>query len=128
MICIRLCLFYTETVVLYYDADYTLIDDPLLVVWSLSYTTYIFGFSIESTGLLAPFVHHRYLWVFFRIYLSFGHFRTPSIYLAFLSHLTVVCPISYTIYEPRCEKTGLQGFRPGPTQTGLYDHTRWLEA
>ena len=23
--------------------------------------------------------------------------------------------------EPCCEKTGLQGFRPGPTQTRLYD-------
>ena len=32
------------------------------------------------------------------------------------------------IYEPRCEKTGLRGFRPGPTQTGLYNHRRWLEA
>ena len=31
-------------------------------------------------------------------------------------------------YEPRCEKTGLRGFRPGPTQTGLYSHRRWLEA
>ena len=30
--------------------------------------------------------------------------------------------------EPRCEKTGLWGFRPGPTQTGLYNHRRWLEA
>ena len=30
------------------------------------------------------------------------------------------------IYEPRCEKTGLRGFRPGPTQTGLYSHRRWL--
>ena len=28
--------------------------------------------------------------------------------------------------EPRCEKTGLRGFRPGPTQTRLYNHTRWL--
>ena len=26
--------------------------------------------------------------------------------------------------EPRCEKTGFQGFRPGPTQTGLYSHRR----
>ena len=26
--------------------------------------------------------------------------------------------------EPRCEKTGLRGFRPGPTQTRLYSHTR----
>ena len=31
-------------------------------------------------------------------------------------------------YEPRSEKTGLLGFRPGPTQTGLYSHRRWLEA
>ena len=31
-------------------------------------------------------------------------------------------------YEPRCEKTGLRGFRPGPTQTRLFSHTRWLEA
>ena len=23
------------------------------------------------------------------------------------------------LYEPRCEKTGLRGFRPGPKQTGL---------
>ena len=30
--------------------------------------------------------------------------------------------------EPRCEKTGLRGFRPGPTQTGLYSHRRWLGA
>ena len=30
--------------------------------------------------------------------------------------------------EPRCEKTGLRGFRPGPTLTGLCNHTRWLEA
>ena len=27
-------------------------------------------------------------------------------------------------YEPRCEKTGLWGFRPGPTQTRLYNHRR----
>ena len=33
-----------------------------------------------------------------------------------------------SIYEPRSEKTGLRGFRPGPTQTGLYSHRRWLEA
>ena len=24
------------------------------------------------------------------------------------------------LYEPRCEKTGLRGFRLGPTQTRLY--------
>ena len=32
------------------------------------------------------------------------------------------------LIEPRCEKTGLRGFRPGPTQTRLYSHIRWLEA
>ena len=32
------------------------------------------------------------------------------------------------IFKPRSEKTGLRGFRPGPTQTGLYNHRRWLEA
>ena len=31
-------------------------------------------------------------------------------------------------YEPRREKTGLRDFRPGPTQTGLYSHRKWLEA
>ena len=31
-------------------------------------------------------------------------------------------------HEPRCEKTGLRGFRPGPTQTRLYSYRRWLEA
>ena len=30
--------------------------------------------------------------------------------------------------EPRCEKTGLRGFRPSPTQTRLYSHRRCLES
>ena len=34
----------------------------------------------------------------------------------------------YLPIEPHCEKTGLRGFRPGLTQTGLYSHRRWLEA
>ena len=32
------------------------------------------------------------------------------------------------IYEPRREKTGLRGFRPSPTQTGLYKLRKELEA
>ena len=36
--------------------------------------------------------------------------------------------VSWVPYEPRSEKTGLPDFRPGPTQTGLYSHGRWLEA
>ena len=31
-------------------------------------------------------------------------------------------------FEPRSEKTGLRGFRPGPTQTGLHSDRKWLEA
>ena len=31
-------------------------------------------------------------------------------------------------YEPRREKSGLRGFRPGPTQTGLYKIRKELEA
>ena len=30
--------------------------------------------------------------------------------------------------EPRCEKTGLRGFRHVPTLTGLCSQRRWLEA
>ena len=32
------------------------------------------------------------------------------------------------IYEPVREKTNKLGFRPGPTQTGLFCHRKWLEA
>ena len=32
------------------------------------------------------------------------------------------------INEPRRKKTGLRGFRPGPTQTGLYSHCKRLKA
>ena len=32
------------------------------------------------------------------------------------------------LFEPRCEKTGLRGVRPGQTLARLYSHRRWLEA
>ena len=35
---------------------------------------------------------------------------------------------SVVSYEPRREKTGLRGFRPGLTQTNLYSHRKELEA
>ena len=44
------------------------------------------------------------------------------------AHAQKVFKISFFQNEPRYEKTGLRGFRPGPTQTGLYSHRRWLEA
>ena len=35
---------------------------------------------------------------------------------------------SMFLNEPRCEKTGLRGFQPDPTQTELYNQRRWLDA
>ena len=45
-------------------------------------------------------------------------------------HHSYCCVVggSSVIIEPRCEKIGLRGFRPGPTQTELYNHRSWLEA
>ena len=37
------------------------------------------------------------------------------------------CAVYKIVNEPRSEKTGLRGFRPGPTQTGLGNHRRLLE-
>ena len=42
--------------------------------------------------------------------------------------LTVEVLPLYLIYKPVHEKTNNFSFRPGPTQTGLYSHRRWLEA
>ena len=36
--------------------------------------------------------------------------------------------INDILNEPRREKTGFRGFRPGPTQTGLYKLRKELEA
>ena len=56
-------------------------------------------------------------------------FSKISEFLVFLPLLVfqVAIHIFMLLFEPRCEKTGLLGFRPGPTQTGLYSHKRWLE-
>ena len=32
------------------------------------------------------------------------------------------------LIKPPCEKTGLRGFRPGPTQTRLHNQRRWRYA
>ena len=51
-------------------------------------------------------------------------------YTSSLYKSTFICihNLQHDINEPRCEKTGLQGFRPGPTQTRLYYHSRLIEA
>ena len=35
--------------------------------------------------------------------------------------------VEYMSIEPRGEKTGLRGFRPGLTENGLCNHCIWLE-
>ena len=48
-----------------------------------------------------------------------------------LQFITLFCLVGdqgNKLYEPRRKKTGLQGFRPGPTQTSLYKHRKELEA
>ena len=59
--------------------------------------------------------------------------NTPIIKIAKISHMgfNTSClkfGIVLTLSEPRREKTGLRGFRPGPTQTGLYKLRKELEA
>ena len=36
--------------------------------------------------------------------------------------------LDISLYEPRRQKTGLRGFRPGPTQIRLRRLRKWLEA
>ena len=48
------------------------------------------------------------------------------VYVEAWPHFSLLTNMS-TQYEPRRQKTGLRGFRPGPTQTGLYSCWRWLE-
>ena len=43
------------------------------------------------------------------------------------SSIPLLSPKIHHIYGTRCEKTCLQGFRPGLTQTGLYSHRRYPE-
>ena len=45
-----------------------------------------------------------------------------------INHVKSIVFFTTIINEPRREKTGLRGFRPGPTQTGLYSLRSRLEA
>ena len=49
------------------------------------------------------------------------------VYLVACEGLIIETVVSLT-NEPRCERTGIWGFRPGLTQTGLYSHRSRLEA
>ena len=85
-------------------------------------------------GTILQRVQHRFVVIppphFFSFklfhFLFFAHLF-PILFLFAL--LLLVHDASETLlFEPRSEKTGLRGFRPGPTQTRSYNHRRWLEA
>ena len=46
----------------------------------------------------------------------------------YILHRRVIVMYDKLVYEPRSEKTGLRGVRPGLTQTRLYSYRRWLVA
>ena len=71
-----------------------------------------------------------YCIVFFNKSMKYQGASCPSLAVGVLSQSRCSCclRVSSTTYEPPCEKTGLRGFRPGPTQTGLYSYRGWLEA
>ena len=55
---------------------------------------------------------------------NFGVFTVKLVAVQTFSNFTlksIILKCLFILYEPRCEKTGLLGFRRGPTQTGLYN-------
>ena len=52
-----------------------------------------------------------------------GH---TKIHIDIVISTKILC--STVLNEPRCEKTGLRGIRPCPTQTRLCSDRKWLEA
>ena len=54
---------------------------------------------------------------------SYANNSSRSVFTKILAISTIAA-----LYEPHFGETGLLGFRPGPTQTGLYSYRRWLEA
>ena len=57
--------------------------------------------------------------------LLFCGFFNVHVFVAFIAEKKKILII---IIEPRREKTGLRGFRPGPTQTDLYKLRKELDA
>ena len=54
----------------------------------------------------------------------FQHTFTFTPLGSFFSKALIFCHFGHLLFEPRSEKTGLRGFRPGSIQTRLYSHRR----
>ena len=81
------------------------------------------------TGSVYQLFGWKYLSVIRKTCLAVTHERELSnSLLSKMSQRLVVHSDVLLLSGPRCEKTGLRGFRPGPTQTRLYSYRRWIEA
>ena len=67
--------------------------------------------------------HYAYMSVHYTA--NFNGFQNDALIQIF-GFFLIFCSISW--YEPRRQKTGLRGFRPGPTQIRLRRLRKWLEA
>ena len=80
--------------------------------------------SYQDRLLLFVYITNQHFWEntvsWSRTIYTTGRFRTSNLSLVYMS--------TTSPSEPRREKTGLRGFRPGPTQTGLYKLRKELEA
>ena len=87
-----------------------------------------FNFSRSSTwptvGVPANILNHIYTFIISNYLQGYSATRTCIYITIFISNSALIYLASY---EPRCEKTGLQGFPPGPTTIGLYSHRIWLD-
>ena len=109
-----------------------LLGHPLLL--SSIYKRYRFQKKKNETFQFdQPFMSHRI--DSFNLWSILGRGRTIPISMLRRQKKTLPLPRKFSflpcfrdllllINEPRSEKTGLRGFRPGPIQTGLYSHRR----
>ena len=80
---------------------------------------------IQHFGTKTIVDHDKRLHFFLFCYAHYFLLKTSQ---QFFSHVVEEAHTSNVLTEPRREKTGPRGFRPGPTRTGLYSHREELES
>ena len=105
------------------DAALSLIKSPIV------------SLSIKATSINSRILTCKKKVSFISAMFFFSFFKTGAVHVRYLCHPLIIMVVVEAHIDnlvprngPRCEKTGLWGFRPGPTQTRLYSHRRWLEA
>ena len=92
-----------------------------------------FIYELSYVGILCCIKTSRIYGVFEKQWI--GHFKQGSVVVLLRTFclyraLTIDCSNFFIdfVFEPCYEKTCLRGFGPCSTQTGLYNHRRWIEA